>query len=201
MLGPRLAPRAFGRGPALFPASPIQCRRRWWRPGVTSCRRCNRWQASGWRSTPSGWTLRWIQLELDPRGVPQVPNDGVKVAWYEFTAKPGTGGNAVLSGHVRWAGDPGVFHDLDELEDGDVIRIRWTDGEELVYEVSANLLLDADDAKLLEAMGPTEEDTITLITCGGTWETDLDNPLGGDFTKRVVVEARLEEPSAAAISP
>jgi LPXTG-site transpeptidase (sortase) family protein len=142
-----------------------------------------------------------VQLGLDPRGVPQVPNDGATVAWYDFSARPGEGGNAVLSGHVRWAGDPGTFADLDELEEGDVIRLRWTDGEETVYGVSANTLMDADDPQLLQAMGPTAEDTITLITCGGTWVTNLNDPLGGDFTERVVVQARLEEPSAAAVSP
>ena len=142
-----------------------------------------------------------VRLGLDPRDVPQIPNDGTKVAWYEFTAKPGTGSNAVLSGHVRWAGDPGVFADLDELDEGDVIRLLWTDGEESVYEVSANLLLDADDPELLEAMAPTAVDTITLITCGGTWVTDLNDPLGGDFTERVVVQAHLVEPRAAAFSP
>jgi LPXTG-site transpeptidase (sortase) family protein len=144
---------------------------------------------------------RVVRLGLDPRDVPQIPNDGSKVAWYKFTAKPGTGGNAVLSGHVRWAGDPGVFADLDELDEGDVIRLLWTDGEESAYEVSANLLLDADDPELLEAMGPSKADTITLITCGGTWVTDRNDPLGGDFTDRVVVQARLVEPRAAALSP
>ena len=147
-----------------------------------------------------GVDAKVVRLGLDPRDVPQVPNDGAKVAWYKFTAKPGTGSNAVLSGHVRWAGDPGVFADLDELDEGDVIRLRWTDGEESVYEVSANLLLDADDPEVLQAMGPTTVDTITLITCGGTWVTDLNNPLGGDFTDRVVVQARLVEPGAAALS-
>ncbi len=136
-----------------------------------------------------------VRLGLDPRNVPQVPNDGFKVAWYDFSAEPGTGGNAVLSGHVRWAGDPGVFADLDDLEEGDVIRLRWTDGQETVFEVTANRLLDADDPELLRAMAPTAEDSITLITCGGTWVTDSNNPLGGDFTKRVVVRATLEEPS------
>ncbi len=142
-----------------------------------------------------------VRLGLDPRDVPQVPNDGAKVAWYEFTAKPGTGGNAVLAGHVRWAGDPGVFADLDELDEGDVIRLQWTNGKESVYEVSTNVVMDADDPELLRAMGPTKRDTLTLITCTGEWETDLDDPLGGDFTERVVVQARLVEPRSAAFSP
>jgi LPXTG-site transpeptidase (sortase) family protein len=142
-----------------------------------------------------------VQLAVDPQGVPQVPNDGVKVAWYEFTARPGTGGNAVLSGHVRWAGDPGVFADLDKLEKGDVIQVKWTDGGESVYEVSTNRLLDANGPELLQAMAPAKKDMITLITCGGTWVTDPKKPLGGDFTDRVVVQARLVESSATPVSP
>jgi LPXTG-site transpeptidase (sortase) family protein len=142
-----------------------------------------------------------VELGLDPRDVPQVPDDGAKVAWYEFSARPGTGSNALLSGHVRWAGDPGVFAGLDELDEGDIIRLRWTDGQESVYEVSTNVQVDADDPELLQAMGPSAVDTVTLITCGGTWVTDLDNPLGGDFTERVVVQARLVEPGVLAPSP
>lgn len=102
---------------------------------------------------------------------------------------------------MRWAGDPGVFADLDELEEGDVIRLKWINGDEAVYEVSSNRLIDADDPELLEAMESTDEGIITLITCGGTWVTDLDNPMGGDFTKRVVVQGDLQETSAAALSP
>lgn len=141
-----------------------------------------------------------VRLGLGPSDVPQVPNDGAKVAWYGFTARPGTGGNAVLSGHVRWAGDPGVFADLDELEGGDVIRLRWRNGEESVYEVSANILVGTSDPDALRVMAPTTVDTITLITCAGTFVPDADNPLGGDFTDRVVVQARLVEPSVAALS-
>ena len=142
-----------------------------------------------------------VRLGLDPRDVPQVPNDGAKVAWYDFSARPGTGGNAVLAGHVRWAGDPGVFADLDELQEGDIIRLRWRDGRESVYEVSDNLLIDASHPDALRVMAPTPADTITLFTCAGTFVPDPDNPLGGDFTDRVVIQARLVEPSAAALSP
>ena len=142
-----------------------------------------------------------VRLGLDPRDVPQVPNDGAKVAWYDFSAKPGTGGNAVLAGHVRWAGDPGVLAELDELQEGDIIRLRWRDGRELVYEVSDNLLIDASHPDALRVMAPTPVDTITLFTCAGTFVPDANNPLGGDFTERVIVQARLEEPSAAALSP
>jgi LPXTG-site transpeptidase (sortase) family protein len=141
-----------------------------------------------------------VQLGLDPGDVPQVPNHAAKVAWYDFSATPGTGSNAVLAGHVRWAGDHGVFADLDELQNGDLIRLRWLDGTQSVYEVFVNLVVNVRDPDSIHVMSPTVEDTITLITCGGTFVADNDNPLGGDFTHRSVVQARLVEPSVAALS-
>jgi len=147
-----------------------------------------------------GVNAQAVELGLDPRRVPQVPNEGAKVAWYNFSARPGTGGNAVLAGHVRWGGEPGSFAELDELEDGDAIRLKWNDGKESVYEVIANRSLGARDAETLQAMAPASTDIITLITCGGDFVADRDNPLGGDFTERVVVQARLVRSNVSASS-
>ena len=44
---------------------------------------------------------------LDAQAVPEIPTgpDAASiVAWYKFTAKPGTGSNAVFAGHVTWYG-------------------------------------------------------------------------------------------------
>jgi len=44
---------------------------------------------------------------LDANNVPEVPlgSDAAEViAWYNFSAKPGTGSNAVFAGHVTWNG-------------------------------------------------------------------------------------------------
>lgn len=146
-----------------------------------------------------GVNAQVVRLGLGPSDIPQVPDNATNVAWYEFTARPGTGGNAVLSGHVRWAGDPGVFADLDEVEKGDIIQVKWRNGEESVYEVFDNILVGASHPDALRVMAPTTVDTITLFTCAGTFVPDPDNLLGGDFTERVVVQARLVEPSVAAL--
>lgn len=147
-----------------------------------------------------GVNAQVVELGLDPRRVPQVPNEAARVAWYKFSAKPGTGDNAVLAGHVRWGGDRGSFADLEKLEAGDVIRLEWNDGGESVYEVVSNFELDSEDPETLRVMAPTSEDLLTLITCGGTFVADIDNPLGGDFTDRVIVRAALMQPNVAALS-
>jgi sortase (surface protein transpeptidase) len=136
-----------------------------------------------------------ITLGLDENAVPLVPSGPYEVAWYDFSPKPGWGGNAVFSGHVDWTINGqyvvGVFYSLSSLELGDEIKVVLEDGTEYVYKVTINRAIPYDDPQALEVMGPTPEDSITLITCGGTWMPQAGNPLGGNYTHRQVVRGEL----------
>jgi LPXTG-site transpeptidase (sortase) family protein len=140
---------------------------------------------------------------LDENRVPEVPvadDAGEVVAWYDFTGKPGAGSNAVFAGHITWDRAPAVFYDLDELQAGDVVRLVSDDGREYTYEVFANFDVDPYDTESLKVMAPTETDTVTLITCGGTWIPDPSEQFGGDYTTRTIVQAKLMQSSVTAIS-
>jgi LPXTG-site transpeptidase (sortase) family protein len=134
-----------------------------------------------------------ISLGLDSDNIPQVPDSGSDVAWYTFSAPPGGGSNAVFSGHVDWYywGMPGegVFYHLRELEIGDEISLEMEDHSQLRYVVSGNVAVAYDDPNVVKVMGSTSKDVITLITCGGTWLRDYSNPIGGNYSHRVVVRA------------
>jgi len=138
-----------------------------------------------------------VELGLDAGGVPQVPLNGKDVAWYNFSAKPGAGSNAVFAGHVNWAGAVGAFGKIDRLENGDTVRLIADDGREFTYEVFANYDVDPSDPESLKVMAPTPTDTITLITCGGTWIPDRSERFGGEYTNRTIVQARLVDSSLA----
>lgn len=128
---------------------------------------------------------------LDENRIPIVPTGpyaGGVVAWYDFSARPGTGGNAVFAGHVTWNG-AAVFYSLGSLAGGDLIRLRDDRGAEVVYEVVANDLLDLDAA--LQAMYPTNYDQLTIVTCGGSFYSTGDPTFGGEYTSRTVVRAHL----------
>lgn len=147
-----------------------------------------------------------ITLGLDENNIPEVPDYNNTedarsvVAWYdEFSAVPGAGSNAVFAAHVTWEG-PAVFANLDELKAGDSVRILRQDGEELAYEVFANFLVDPEDPDALKVMLPTEEDVVTLITCGGTWLPNPSDPYGGAYSNRTIVQARLVDGAAAVTS-
>jgi LPXTG-site transpeptidase (sortase) family protein len=124
--------------------------------------------------------------------VPTGPDAAEVVAWYDFSAQPGTGSNSVFAGHVTWFGEA-VFLKLDTLQAGDIIRLRDDRGSEVVYRVTANQTLDPNDPESVETMYPTDKDMVTIITCGGTFFDTGDPIAGGDYTHRIVIKAELAE--------
>jgi LPXTG-site transpeptidase (sortase) family protein len=135
---------------------------------------------------------------LDANRVPEVPVNGSDVAWYSFSAPPGTGSNAVFAGHVTWGGNA-VFYDLEELQVGDRINLRGDSGVELSYVVSDSFLVDPDDPNALSVMSPTDKDVITLITCGGSFYYTGDAVSNGDYTHRRIVRATFAGMSPPAV--
>lgn len=129
---------------------------------------------------------------LDKSQVPVVPtgSDAAEVvAWYDFSARPGTG-NAVFAGHVTWYGRA-VFYDLNISVPGDVVKLRSDGGTELVYSVTSVNSIDPDNPTSLRVMSPTDppSDVITIITCDGAFQDTDDPVLGGEYSRRLVVRA------------
>jgi LPXTG-site transpeptidase (sortase) family protein len=122
---------------------------------------------------------------LQPDAVMDVPDGPEDVAWYNFTARPGMGGNAVLSGHLDYHNyGTAVFWRLKELREGDIVEVRLADGSVLRYRVFLKLSYDARMAPVSEIVGPTSKEVVTLITCGGTFDSGSRN-----YSDRLVVRA------------
>jgi LPXTG-site transpeptidase (sortase) family protein len=138
---------------------------------------------------------------LDPNAVPEVPTGpgaADVVAWYNFSAEPGTGSNAVFAGHVTWFG-PGVFFSLTSVTNGDEIKLVGADGTQLTYVVNDVFQVDAYDPDSLKVMQATDEDVITIITCDGDFVDTGDPVYGGEYPFRLVVRAALTETVPGAV--
>jgi LPXTG-site transpeptidase (sortase) family protein len=125
-----------------------------------------------------------IRMGLDDNGVMEVPYNGELVAWYDFTSVPGAPGNAVMSAHLDYRGSTAVFWRLGDLEDGDRVTVLL-EGEPIDYVVSRVYLTRPEDANLREILGGRSgPETLTLITCGGVWDS-----AEGEYDHRVIVQA------------
>ena len=134
-----------------------------------------------------------VRYGLDENRIPIVPTgpDAAQiVAWYDFSQKPGSGGNAVFAGHVTWNGHA-VFYNLTSVQAGDIIKFRDNDGREVSYRVTSNALMDPNDPTALQMMYPTSNDVVTIITCGGSFYRTGDPVFGGDYTNRIVLRGEL----------
>ncbi|HVP05309.1 MAG TPA: class F sortase [Dehalococcoidia bacterium] len=138
---------------------------------------------------------------VDADNVPVVPLNSYQVAWYTFSAQPGTGSNAVFAGHVTWGG-PAVFYSLNQLAPGDSIKLVADTGSVLTYTVTDSYTVDVNDPGAGAVMGPTSGDVITVITCDGTRYYTGDPVFGHAYTDRRIIRAALTSESiVGAVEP
>src|SRR5579884_2309634 len=126
-----------------------------------------------------------VEQALIVKGVMQDPSGPWVVAWYKETAKLGQVGNVVLAGHVDyWNVGPSVFYRVEQLQKGDEIDVTGADGKVYKYQVQWNKLIEVKNAPLQQLVGPTTNQSLTLITCGGTFDYST-----GEYLQRSIVRA------------
>jgi len=100
----------------------------------------------------------------------------------EPIGRVGQTGNAVIAGHVVTLNEGNVFRFLYQLDLDDQIQV-WDDHErERDYHVVDVRLVPPTDTSVMD---PTPDETLTLITCGGTFD-----PISREFSDRLIVVAK-----------
>jgi len=125
-------------------------------------------------------------------GALAAPSGPWVVAWYLQSARPGESGNVVMGGHVDyWTVGPAVFSGLGTLTEGEEIKVTDSAGNAYTYAVEwvrVYPVADLTPGQLRQIVGPTEEPSLTLITCGGVFDPDR-----GEYLMRLVVRAARVE--------
>ena len=83
------------------------------------------------------------------------------VGHFKDTDMPGTTGNFAIAGHRSYTYNE-YFNRLDELENGDTIKVKTIDGKMYTYKVFEKLVVEPEETSVLMS---TEEPIITLVTC------------------------------------
>ena len=126
-----------------------------------------------------------VTLGVDPDGVMQSPSTPTDVGWYNFSSVPGQGGNIVISGHVDYINyGPAVFWHLRDLKPNDLIQVVLDDSSVVTYRVTDLTTYNDASAPVQQIVGPTPAETVTLITCTGTFDAQTHS-----YDERLVVRA------------
>lgn len=140
----------------------------------------------GWIRIPSiGASGPVVAVGLDGNGNMVTPRNARDVAWLDNGTFPGPTRNAIMAGHRNWSGRSGTFINLENASAGDVIQVG-IDGRTYTFAMSWVRMYDPANAPVEELMGPTDVDSITLVTCGGSF-----NRKTGHYDMRVVARAEL----------
>lgn len=113
-----------------------------------------------------------IGLGLNEDGSIEVPENTDETGWWRGGPEPGEIGPAVILGHVDSYVGPAVFARLEELKAGDLIHVDREDATTVVYVVESSERFKKDEFPTETVYGTTEEPTLRLITCGGSFDTN-----------------------------
>lgn len=124
-------------------------------------------------------------IGVTPNGDMEVPSNTVDVGWFQFGARPGEIGSAVIAGHFndRYGGS-GVFSGLDKLKVGDKLYVDTYTGKSISFTVREIRMYEAGYAD--EVFTRNDGSYLNLITCDGTWDSIKKN-----YTKRLVVFSEI----------
>ncbi len=135
--------------------------------------------ASVERSSPRAIRIGDLELDnpvravgIEEDGELEVP-DETEVGWYQYGSAPGLPGATVLAAHVSWNRTIGPFHQLGNLEPGARVDVVADDGAIRVYEVVERVVYDKDELPRDRIWTTTGEETLVLITCGGSYNPDI----------------------------
>ena len=119
-------------------------------------------------------------------GTMENPTGPWVVSWYEQSAELGEIGNILLAGHVDyWSVGPSVFFNVRDLVEGDQIDLSSESGDSYAYAVTWNetfLLDELISGGMEEVVATSDEQIVTLITCGGEFDY-----VNGEYLSRTVV--------------
>jgi hypothetical protein len=133
-----------------------------------------------------------LDLDLQGDGSLEVPPDGTAAGWYSGSPTPGELGPSVIAGHVDWAGDPGVFYRLRDLNRGDEITVLRGDGTAAVFAVTRVEQFPKDAFPTETVYGDIDHAGLRLITCGGSFD-----PGERSYDDNIVVFGELDRQEAA----
>lgn len=113
-----------------------------------------------------------VDVGVEENGEMEIPG-AAEVGWYRYGPSPGESGSAVLAAHIAFNGRDGVFRDLQKIEVGDVVEVRYEDGSSKRFRIAETAQYDKDELPVDRIFAKEGAPELTLITCGGDFNRSL----------------------------
>ena len=113
-----------------------------------------------------GVDAKVLPVGTTAEGAQEVPASLAETGWWKDGQEPGQPGNAVIVGHTASKAD-GVFDELSDLDTGDRLTVKGTDGT-LTYRITSEKEIKVADfaAESDEVYRETGASGLVLMTCG-----------------------------------
>lgn len=111
-----------------------------------------------------------MELGLMDDGSLEVPPTAYPAGWFTGAPTPGELGPAIVAGHVDYAKEVGVFHDLHRMEAGDKVFVERADGSTAVFTVTTVKQYAKNAFPTGDVYGDIDHAGLRLITCGGEFD-------------------------------
>jgi sortase (surface protein transpeptidase) len=131
---------------------------------------------------------RLERLGLNADGTIEIPTAWDVAGWFAQGAKPGQPGPAVILGHVDSRAGPAVFYRVRELRSGDEIFVDQRGGDTVEFVVKKLEQTDKNRFPTEDVYFPTLKPMLSLVTCGGTFDTS-----SGHYRDNIIVFASRVE--------
>lgn len=113
-----------------------------------------------------------VDVGLKGDGEMDTPDaDPDQAGWFTGAHTPGSPGTSIVVGHVTWNREPTVFFKLGELQRGDRITVTRKDGSTATFAVRKRSTFPKDAFPTKEIFRQAADPELTLITCGGRYDT------------------------------
>jgi LPXTG-site transpeptidase (sortase) family protein len=113
-----------------------------------------------------------VEVGIEEDGELEVPDEST-IGWYKYGSAPGLPGATVLAAHVSWNRTIGPFNQLGKLEPGAHVDVRLQDGTKRTYQVVERAIYPKDELPRERIWTTTGDETLVLITCGGSYNSNI----------------------------
>lgn len=125
-------------------------------------------------------------MGLDQKGAMALPSDAATAGWYQYG--PGlraSAGATVVAAHIDSFHDGiGPFSRLDDISAGSVVEVTGSDGTSASYVVTGVRAVGKIDAPMAEVFDRAGSPRLTLVTCGGIFDSST-----GHYLDNIIVTA------------